>query len=89
MFVQRDLGIGAKLKCPTVANQKCQTPVRHVDVGRSCYILPLADGCGAVAGELPSWLLSGAELVAVISLFGLMCFLESSSGNTDRSNPTT
>jgi hypothetical protein len=37
----------------------------------------------------PSWLLSGAELVAMISLFGLVCFLESSSGNTDRSNPTT
>ena len=36
----------------------------------------------------PSWLLSGAELVAVISLFALVCFLESSSGNTDRSNPT-
>jgi hypothetical protein len=34
----------------------------------------------------PSWLLSGAELVAVISLFALVCILESSGGNTDRSN---
>ncbi len=35
----------------------------------------------------PSWLQSGAELVAVISLFALVCLLESSGSNTDRSNP--
>ncbi|MBB4039941.1 hypothetical protein GGR34_001588 [Microvirga flocculans] len=35
----------------------------------------------------PSWLQTGAELVAVISLFALVCLLESSGSNTDRSNP--
>lgn len=35
----------------------------------------------------PSWLQSGAELMAVISLFALVCLLESSGNNTDRSNP--
>ena len=35
----------------------------------------------------PSWLQSGAELVAVISLFALVCLLESSGSNTGRSNP--
>ncbi len=35
----------------------------------------------------PTWLQSGAELVAVISLFALVCLLESSGNNTDRSNP--
>jgi hypothetical protein len=42
---------------------------------------------GPLRGSSPSWLLSGAELVAVISLFALVCLLESSGGNTDRSNP--
>jgi hypothetical protein len=35
----------------------------------------------------PDWLQSGAELVAVISLFALVCLLESSGNNTDRSHP--
>ncbi|MFL4990483.1 MAG: hypothetical protein ACJ8DV_04230 [Microvirga sp.] len=42
---------------------------------------------GPLRGSAPSWLLSGAELVAVISLFALVCILESSGGNTDHSNP--
>ena len=41
---------------------------------------------GPLRASAPSWLLSGAELVAVISLFALVCILESSGGNTDRSN---
>jgi hypothetical protein len=43
---------------------------------------------GPLRENSPSWLLSGAELVAVICLFALVCLLESSGGNTDRSNPT-
>ena len=42
---------------------------------------------GPLRASAPSWLLSGAELVAVISLFALVCLLESSGDNTDRSNP--
>jgi hypothetical protein len=41
---------------------------------------------GPLRASAPSWLLSGAELVAVISLFALVCILEFSGGNTDRSN---
>ena len=41
---------------------------------------------GPLRASAPSWLLSGAELVAVISLFALVCILESSGGNTDHSN---
>jgi hypothetical protein len=41
---------------------------------------------GPLRASAPSWLLSGAELVAGISLFALVCILESSGGNTDRSN---
>jgi hypothetical protein len=44
---------------------------------------------GPLRGSSPSWLLSGAELVAVISLFALVCLLESSGNNTDRSNPAS
>jgi hypothetical protein len=40
---------------------------------------------GPLRASAPSWLRSGAELVAVISLFAPVCILES-SGNTDRSN---
>jgi hypothetical protein len=43
---------------------------------------------GPLRASAPSWLLSGAELAAVISVFALVCFLESSGGNTDCSNPT-
>jgi hypothetical protein len=41
---------------------------------------------GPLRASAPFWLLSGAELVAVISLFAMVCILESSGGNTDRSN---
>jgi len=44
---------------------------------------------GPLRGSAPSWLLSGAELLAVISLFALVCLLESSGNNTDRSNPAS
>lgn len=44
---------------------------------------------GLLGGSAPFWLLSGAELVAVISLFALVCLLESSDTNTDRSNPAS
>ncbi len=44
---------------------------------------------GPLRESAPSWLLSGAELVAVISLFVLVCFLESNGGNTDRSHPAS
>jgi hypothetical protein len=43
---------------------------------------------GLLRASAPSWILSGAELTAVISVFALVCFLEGSGGNTDRSNPT-
>jgi hypothetical protein len=42
---------------------------------------------GPLRGSSPSWLLSGAEFLAVISLFALVCLLESSGNYTDRSNP--
>ncbi|MFC1456491.1 hypothetical protein ACETIH_07110 [Microvirga arabica] len=42
---------------------------------------------GPLRETSPTWLQSGAELVAVISLFALVCLLESSGNNTDRSNP--
>ena len=42
---------------------------------------------GPLRASAPSWLLSGAELAAVISLFALVWLPESSGGNTDRSNP--
>ncbi len=44
---------------------------------------------GPLRESSPSWLLPGAELVAVISLFASVCFLESSGSNTDRSNPAS
>jgi hypothetical protein len=37
----------------------------------------------------PSWLLSGAEFLAVISLFALVCLLESSGNTSDHSNPAS
>ncbi len=42
---------------------------------------------GPLRESAPTWVQSGAELVAVISLFALVCLLESSDNNTDRSNP--
>jgi hypothetical protein len=50
------------------------------------FLLSLA-AVGPLRGSSPSWLLSGAEFLAVISLFALVCLLESSGNNTDRSNP--
>jgi len=41
---------------------------------------------GPLRESSPSWLLSGAEFLAVISIFALVCLLESSGNNTDRSN---
>jgi hypothetical protein len=34
----------------------------------------------------PEWLQTGAEFLAVISIFALVCLLESSGSNNDRSN---
>jgi hypothetical protein len=42
---------------------------------------------GPLRASAPSWLLSGAELTAVVSVFALVCFLESSGSRTDRDNP--
>jgi hypothetical protein len=44
---------------------------------------------GPLRESSPSWLQTGAELLAVISLFALVCFLESSGSNLDRSNPAS
>jgi len=44
---------------------------------------------GPLRGISPSWLQTCAEFLAVISLFALVCLLESSGGNTDRSNPAS
>ncbi len=41
---------------------------------------------GPLRGISPSWLQTCAELLAVISLFALVCLLEPSGNNTDRSN---
>ena len=43
---------------------------------------------GPLRGIAPSWLQTGAEFLAVISVFALVCLLES-SGNNDRSNPAS
>ncbi len=42
---------------------------------------------GPLRESAPDWVHSASELVAVISLFALVCLLESSGNNTDRSNP--
>ena len=44
---------------------------------------------GPLRGVSPEWLLSGAEFLAVISIFALVCLLESSGNNNDRSNPAS
>jgi hypothetical protein len=49
------------------------------------FLLSLA-AVGPLREISPSWLQSGAELMAVISVFALVCFLESSSSNPDRGN---
>jgi len=41
---------------------------------------------GPLRDTMPSWLQSGAELLAVISLFVLVCLLESGGNNSDRAN---
>jgi len=53
----------------------------------AAFLLSLV-AIGPLRASAPSWFLSGAELAAVISVFALVCFLESSGGNTDRSHPT-
>jgi len=50
------------------------------------FFLSLA-AIGPLRESAPPWLLTAAELVAVVSIFALVCILESSDGNTDRSNP--
>jgi hypothetical protein len=52
------------------------------------FLLSLA-AIGPLREISPSWLQSGAELMAVISVFALVCFLESSSSNPDRGNPAS
>jgi hypothetical protein len=44
---------------------------------------------GPMRGISPSWLQTCAEFLAVISVFALVCLLESSGNNTDRSNPAS
>ena len=44
---------------------------------------------GPLRESAPFWLQTGAELVAVISLFSMVCLLEPSSSTTDRSNPAS
>lgn len=50
----------------------------------AAFLLSLM-AAGPLRESAPSWLLSGAEMVAVITLFALVCFLES-GGSTDSSN---
>ena len=51
------------------------------------FLLSLA-AVGPLRGVSPEWLLAGAEFLAVISTFALVCLLESSNNN-DRSNPAS
>lgn len=44
---------------------------------------------GPLRGLSPSWLLTGAEFMAVLSVFALVCLLESSGNNPDRFNPAS
>ena len=44
---------------------------------------------GPLRGFSPQWIQTGAEFLAVISIFALVCLLESSGNNTDRSNPAS
>ncbi len=44
---------------------------------------------GPLRESVPSWLQSGAEVMAVVSLFVLVCFLESGGSNTDKTNPAS
>ncbi len=53
----------------------------------AAFLLSLV-AAGPLRATSPFWLQSGAELAAVTSLFALICLLESSGGNTDRSPPT-
>jgi hypothetical protein len=48
------------------------------------FLLSLA-AVGPLRGVSPEWFLAGAEFLAVISTFALVCLLESSNNN-DRSN---
>lgn len=44
---------------------------------------------GPLRGSLPTWLESGAEVLAVVSIFVLVCLLESGGSNPDRTNPAS
>lgn len=44
---------------------------------------------GPLRDLVPTWLESGAEILAVISLFVLVCLLESGGSNPDRTNPAS
>jgi hypothetical protein len=44
---------------------------------------------GPLRGVSLDWLQTCAEFVAVISVFALVCLLETSGSNTDRSNPAS
>jgi hypothetical protein len=44
---------------------------------------------GPLRDSVPSWLESGAEVLAVVSLFVLVCLLESGGSNPDRTNPAS
>jgi hypothetical protein len=52
------------------------------------FVLSLA-ALGPLRRVSPEWLQTGAEFLAVISIFALVCLLESSGNNTDRSNPAS
>ncbi len=44
---------------------------------------------GPLRDAVPTWLESGAEVLAVVSLFVLVCLLESGGNNPDRTNPAS
>ena len=52
------------------------------------FLISLA-AVGPVREISPSWLQFVAEFLAVISVFAVVCLLESSGNNTDRSNPAS
>jgi hypothetical protein len=52
------------------------------------FLISLA-AVGPLRGISPTWLQACAEFLAVISVFALVCLLESSGNNTDRSNPAS
>ena len=51
--------------------------------GRVVSLLISLVRVGPLRGISPSWLQTGAELLAAISVFALVCLLESSGNNAD------